>query len=552
MKEYKFLEIEDKWQKKWPTLSCFKSKIQKAQKKFYCLTMFPYPSGTLHVGHGRNYIIGDALARYKMKKGFDVFHPMGWDAFGLPAENYAISHKVHPRDSTLKNIDSCKKQFKRWGLVYPWEHEVTTCEPSYYRWTQWLFLQFYKKGLAYRKKASVNWCPSCATVLANEQVAEGSCERCDTAIINKKLTQWFLKITDYANKLLEDLQDLKNWPDRVKAMQAHWIGKSSGISILFKGADFNAELKCFTTRPDTIYGVTYVAISAEHPVLSELKFDRSVKEFIEKMKSKVVRPEDVLDKEGIFSGYHVLNPVNGAKVPMWITNYVVMDYGTGCVMAVPAHDQRDFEFSKKYHLPLKIVIQPVKGKDCYSPSGLAMTLSEDSLLEAFVEEGIQADESPFAGKPSGEVIQLMGDELVKRAFGVKETTYKLRDWLVSRQRYWGAPIPIVYCDHCGEQPIPEKDLPVVLPMDVVFKGEGESALARHSAFSKVTCPKCKKSARRETDTMDTFVDSSWYFLRYFSAQDDTQAFDTKMVNHWWSFWKCKRVQPNFRHLDFVR
>ncbi len=522
MNKYNFQEIEAKWQKKWQKLVCFNPDVKKAKNKYYCLTMFPYPSGTLHVGHGRNYIIGDVLSRYKIKRGFQVFHPMGWDAFGLPAENYAIKHQIHPRISTMKNIEVCKSQLLKWGVMYAWDHELFTCEPSYYKWTQWLFLKFYEKGLAYRKKAPVNWCPSCMTVLANEQVVNNACERCDTSVVKKELEQWFLKITDYADRLLEDLNLLTHWPERVKLMQANWIGKSFGVNIHFQGLDFDGEVECYTTRADTIYGVTYMALAAEHPLLEKLSLSGKIKSYIEGLKRRVVRPADaVLEKEGIFIGKHVTNPANGEKIPLWVTNYALMEYGTGAVMAVPAHDQRDFEFAKKYQLPIKLVIQPPQKK-----------LKEEDLKEAFVEEGIQSDKGPFSGKNSAEVINLMGEYLEKKGFGKRETRYRLRDWLISRQRYWGAPIPIIYCEKCGEVPVPEKDLPVILPMDVDFEPHGESPLAKSAPFVKVSCPRCEKTAKRETDTMDTFVDSSWYYLRYFSSGDDKKVFDSSTVNKW--------------------
>jgi len=441
MRKYDFSKIEKKWQKIWPGLSCFKADFRKAKKKFYCLTMFPYPSGTLHVGHGRNYIMGDVLSRYQIKQGFEVFHPIGWDAFGLPAENYAIEKQVHPRESTMKNIEGCKKQFLQWGVVYDWDQEVSTCEPSYYRWTQWLFLKLYEKGLAYRKHAPVNWCPSCATVLANEQVVNNACERCDTPVVNKKLKQWFFKITDYSQRLLDDLTSLKQWPERVKSMQQNWIGRSEGVNIRFKADDFDEYVECYTTRPDTLYGVTFIALAPEHPLIKSFSVPKDVNNFISSVQPQSPRELETLEKKGVFLGKHVINPVNGDKIPLWVTNYALMEYGTGAVMAVPAHDQRDFEFAKQYDLPIKIVIQPPGGE-----------VQEAELKEAYIEEGIQADTSPFKGKKSSEVISLMASYLEENGWGTKEVRYKLRDWLISRQRYWGAPIPIVYCEKCGEQP----------------------------------------------------------------------------------------------------
>ncbi|MBI2608728.1 MAG: leucine--tRNA ligase [Deltaproteobacteria bacterium] len=519
--DYNFKKIEAKWQEKWKKLSRFKVDFKNVKKKYYCLMMFPYPSGTLHVGHGRNYIIGDALSRYKVKRGFEVFHPMGWDAFGLPAENYAIKHQVHPRTSTLKNIEACKSQFLKWGILYDWEHELFTCEPSYYKWTQWLFLKFYEKSLAYRKHAPVNWCPSCATVLANEQVVNNACERCDTEVQKKELKQWFFKITDYADRLLKDLSLLTHWPERVKSMQENWIGRSEGVNIIFKGADFKGGVECYTTRPDTLYGVTFVALAAEHRLLETFNLSPEVKKFIDEVKGQVVRPEDKFEKKGVFLGKHIINPVNRDKIPLWVTNYAIMEYGTGAVMAVPAHDQRDFEFAQEYKLPIKVVIQ---NED--------KSLREESLKEAFTEVGVQADGGPFNGKKSSEVVSLMRSFLEEKGLGKAQVRYRLRDWLISRQRYWGAPIPIIYCDSCGELPVPEKDLPVILPMDVAFKAEGESPLARETSFVNTKCPQCHKQARRETDTMDTFVDSSWYYLRYLSAHEDKKIFDSERVNQW--------------------
>jgi leucyl-tRNA synthetase len=456
---------------------------------------------------------------------------MGWDAFGLPAENAAIKGNIHPKVSTINNIKIMKRQLDSWGVGYDWDREVTSCMPDYYKWTQWIFLQLYKKGLAYKKKASVNWCPSCQTVLANEQVVDGNCERCSSEVKPRNLEQWFFKITEYAQKLLDDLELLKDWPARVKVMQKNWIGRSEGVEIFFRILDKKDQpgdvMPCFTTRVDTIYGATYMVLAAEHPMVEGLiegsGSENEVKRFVEEVKKEsfIERSSLEVEKKGVFTGKYVINPVNNKKIPLWIANYVLMGYGTGAVMAVPAHDQRDFEFAKKYNLPIEVVIDNPK-----------KSLKASTLKEAYVEEGIMVNSGGFNGLKSVEAIERIADHVERLGIGKRCTAYKLRDWLISRQRYWGAPIPIVYCDKCGIQPVKEENLPVLLPEDVEFKPHGESPLKDVKNFVETKCPKCKAKARREIDTMDTFVDSSWYFLRYLSPKNKTKPFDKNIVNKW--------------------
>lgn len=525
--EYIPKEIESKWQKYWEDIKLFYMDPSSAKPKFYCLMMFPYPSAALHVGHGRNYIIGDVVARYKKMQGYNVLTPMGWDAFGLPAENAAIKTRIPPKVSTLKNISTMKRQLNSWGVGYDWAREVTACLPDYYKWTQWIFLQLYNKGLAYRKRALVNWCPSCQTVLANEQVITGCCERCDTQVTQKDLEQWFLKITAYAERLLADLSLLGNWPLKVKIMQRNWIGKSIGAEIEFLVFGSTLKIKCFTTRLDTIYGATYAVLAPEHPVVSQLikgtREEKAVLEFRKKvlLESRLERESTIGEKFGVFTGRYAINPFNGEKIPLWIADYVLSDYGTGSVMAVPTHDQRDFLFAKKYDLPLRVVIKPE-----------GMDLDEKTMTEAYEGDGVQVNSGEFNGLPNRTAIEKIADLLEAKGWGKRTINYKLRDWLVSRQRYWGAPIPIIFCDTCGIVPVPEKDLPVLLPENVEFKPTGMSPLAYCDEFVNTKCPKCKKPSRRETDTMDTFVDSSWYFLRYLSPRDDKRPFDKDLVNKW--------------------
>ncbi|MEP9411689.1 MAG: leucine--tRNA ligase [Candidatus Brocadia sp.] len=526
-REYNFTDIERKWQGFWEGCGLFRTDEVSSKEKFYCLVMFPYPSGTLHVGHGRNYIIGDVVARYKIMKGYNVLSTIGWDAFGLPAENAAIKGGVHPAIWTKNNIKAMKRQLHRWGVGYDWDREITSCEPNYYKWTQWIFLKLYEHNLAYKKKAAVNWCPSCVTVLANEQVVDGCCERCDTPVRQRDLEQWFFRISQYAQKLLDDISLLEGWPERVKTMQANWIGRSEGVRVDFTLEGSGKTLPCFTTRPDTLYGVTFVSLAPEHPVIGELisstPQEKAVMDFVERARNQgtMERTAEGTEKEGIFTGKYVINPVNNDRVPIWVANYVLMEYGTGAVMGVPAHDQRDFLFAKKYKLPIKIVIQPGENE-----------LHADTMKEAYVYNGIQVNSGIFDGMPNTEAIKKIAIYLESKGLGTKTVTYRLRDWLISRQRYWGAPIPIIYCEKCGTLPVPESQLPVVLPEKVAFKPHGMSPLAEVDSFINTICPKCSGMARREIDTMDTFVDSSWYFLRYLSPKDDNQPFVTEKVNKW--------------------
>lgn len=526
MKEYDFKAIEPKWQKYWREKKFFKMREDSPKPKFYCLMMFPYPSAELHVGHGRNYIIGDVLARYKMMNGFNVLAPMGWDAFGLPAENAAIKQNIHPKESTWNNIERMKEQLGRWGTEYDWDREFASCEPLYCKWTQWIFLQFYKKGLAYKKKAAVNWCPSCNTVLANEQVINGECERCSTEVVQRDLAQWFFKITDYAEELL-DMSRLGNWPERVKIMQTNWIGKSHGVTINFSVAETGEPVPSFTTRPDTVFGVTYHVLAPEHPLVERLTkgtpIEKEVADFVERCRKmdRIDRTSTEIEKEGMFLGKHIVNPANGETVPLWTANYALMDYGTGAVMAVPAHDQRDFEFAKKYDLPIRVVVQKPEGG-----------LSEDTMTEAYEDDGLGFNSQQFDGLPTPEVKEKIGAWMEQKGIGERGVNYRLRDWLISRQRYWGAPIPIVYCEKCGELPVPEEELPIFLPDTVEFKPTGESPLAQCPEFVNATCPECGGPARRETDTMDTFMDSSWYYMRFLSPHDEDKVFDSDLVNKW--------------------
>jgi leucyl-tRNA synthetase len=526
-KLYPFDKIESKWQKFWRDKGLFKVDTANYKDKYYCLMMFPYPSAALHVGHGRNYIIGDVVARYKMMRGFNVLTPMGFDAFGLPAENAAIKGGIHPETSTLNNINTMRRQLGQWGVEYDWDRVVISCLPEYYKWTQWIFTKLYEEGLAYKKKAFVNWCPSCKTVLANEQVVNGACERCDSEVLQKDLEQWFFKITNYAERLLRDLEKLENWPERVKAMQKNWIGKSEGVEIDFKIDGLPDTLKCYTTRIDTIYGATFIALAPEHPLVEKLisgsaKEKESLK-VIQKMRaeSKISRADAEVAKEGVFTGRFVINPVNQEKIPIWVANYILMEYGTGAIMAVPAHDQRDFEFAKLYKLPIKIVIDDPK-----------KPIDAAAMKEAHIGEGIMTNSGQFNGMKSEVSIEKIADHFQNNGMGKRSVQYKLRDWLISRQRYWGAPIPIVYCPRCGTVVVPEKDLPVLLPKNVEFRPTGESPLKFSEEFVNTKCPRCQGPAKRETDTMDTFVDSSWYYLRYITPELSDRPFDTELVNKW--------------------
>jgi len=523
---YPFRNIEPTWQQYWEDEGLFRMDPKSPLPKFYCLMMFPYPSAELHVGHGRNYILGDVLARYKKMKGFNVLAPMGWDAFGLPAENAAIYKGVHPAVSTWEHIERIKGQLRRWGTCYDWAREIASCAPEYYKWTQWFFLKFYERGLAYKKMASVNWCPSCATALANEEVIDGCCERCSAEVTTKELEQWFFRITAYAEELL-NVETIKNWPERVRIMQTNWIGKSHGATINFVLEETGELIPCFTTRPDTIFGATYLVLAPEHPLVEKTtkgtEVEAPMRTFVERVRriNRFERASALLEKEGVFTGKYVINPVSSERIPLWVANYALMEYGTGAVMAVPTHDQRDFEFAKKYGLPMRIVIQ--------KPD---RSLSLDTMTEAYVDEGVLVNSGQFDGMDNVEAIQKITDWMQERGIGRHEVSYRLRDWLISRQRYWGDPIPIIYCDKCGIVPVPERDLPVLLPENVDFRPTGESPLARCEEFVKTACPKCHRPARRETDTMGTFVDSSWYYLRYLSPHDDARAFDSDLVNTW--------------------
>ena len=524
---YNFKEIEKKWQKRWDEENIYKVTEDKSREKYYVLEMFPYPSGKLHMGHVRNYSIGDVVARFKTMKGFNVLHPMGYDAFGLPAENAAIKNNVEPAKWTYENMAEMTEQLKQLGLSYDWDREVATCKPDYYKWMQWIFIQFYKKGLAYKKESPVNWCPSCATVLANEQIVDGECERCKTAVTKKSLSQWYFKITDYADRLLDGLDDLEGWPNKVKIMQKNWIGRSYGAEVVFKIDGFDCNLEVFTTRPDTLFGVTYMVLAPEHPCVLDLvggsDREREVKAYIEEVKKKneIERSSTTGEKTGVFLGRYAINPVNEKKIPIFISDYVLMNYGTGAIMAVPAHDERDFAFAKKFNLEILPVISP-DGKK----------ISGSDLKEAIIEDGIMLNSGKYDGRKNREVSDEIVAELQKRDIGEKKVNYRLRDWLISRQRYWGTPIPMIYCDNCGWIPEEESKLPVLLPTDVEFTGKGESPIATSKTFKDVSCPKCGKKAEREVDTMDTFLDSSWYYLRYCDARNTERIFDKEKVDYW--------------------
>lgn len=513
-------KIDEKWQKIWEENQTYKFDPSKLDKKLYTLEMFSYPSGAqLHAGHWFNYGPTDSWARFKRMQGYNVFQPMGFDAFGLPAENYAIKTGIHPHDSTLKNIETMEKQLKSMGAMFNWENEVVTCLPDYYKWTQWLFLQLYKKGLAYRKKAPVNWCPSCNTVLANEQVVDGECERCGTVVTKKDLTQWFFKITDYADELLDMIDDL-DWPEKTKAMQKHWIGRSYGAQVTFKVKDSDLSFDVFTTRVDTLNGVSYVVLAPENKLVDELTLPE-YKEAVENYKEEAAKQTDIerqsssKEKTGVFTGSYAINPINGKVVPIWISDYVLATYGTGCVMAVPAHDERDYAFAKKFNLPIQRVITDKVGNEPELP---------------FCEHGILVNSGKFDGLTTDEAKKAIVEELEKDKLGAMKVNFRLRDWLVSRQRYWGAPIPVIYCDDCGIVPVPEKDLPVKLPYNVEFTPDGKSPLAKCEEFVNTTCPCCGKPAKREADTLDTFVCSSWYYLRYPDNKNADAPFDPEIIN----------------------
>lgn len=518
-------EIEKKWQKVWEENKAFKTPDNSDKPKYYALSMFPYPSGKLHMGHVRNYTITDVIARYKKMNGFNVLHPMGWDSFGLPAENAAMKHGANPETWTDENIAYMTKQLKMLGLSYDWDREVTTCKPDYYKWTQWLFLQLYKKGLAYKKEAAVNWCEECGTVLANEQVIDGKCWRCDHVVEKKYLSQWFLKITDYAEVLLEDLDKLPGWGDNVKTMQANWIGKSQGALLRFKVKEIpGMEVPVYTTRPDTVYGITYLVVAPEYKDIEKLTTPEN-KAAVEEYRANARKMTEIERlstervKTGVPLGTHCINPFNDEEFPLWTADYALVEYGTGAVMAVPTHDTRDFDFAKKYNLPMKVVIEnPENPSDCKD--------------EAYTEPGVMVNSGEFNGMKNEEAKKAITEKAVREGFGEFKTQYRLRDWLVSRQRYWGAPIPVVYCEKCGIQPVTEDQLPVMLPKDVDFSVVGKSPITTSKTFVETTCPCCGGPAKRETDTMDTFVCSSWYYLRYSDAKNADKPFDRELVNKW--------------------
>lgn len=518
-------EIEKKWQKKWEESGINKTPQESDKPKYYALSMFPYPSGRLHMGHVRNYTITDVIARYHKMQGYNVLHPMGWDSFGLPAENAAMKSNEHPEKWTLQNIDYMRDQLKTLGLYYDWDREFATCKEDYYKWTQWLFLEFYDAGLAYKKEAAVNWCEQCGTVLANEQVIDGKCWRCDEPVVRKNLSQWFLKITDYAEVLLEDLEKLTGWPDRVKLMQKNWIGKSTGAILEFEVVEKSGvKIPVYTTRPDTAYGITYVVVAPEYKGIDELISDEqkfAVAEYQEQARraSEIERLSTERPKTGVPLGTHIINPLTGDKIPLWTADYALADYGTGAVMAVPAHDTRDFEFAKKFDLPIIKVIQDPKNPDA-------------GLTEAYTEPGIMVNSGKFNGLKSTDAKAKITQFAQEEGFGRKEVQYRLRDWLISRQRYWGAPIPIVYCEKCGIQAIPKEQLPVRLPEDVDFTVVGKSPILTSETFLETTCPSCGGKATRETDTMDTFICSSWYYLRYADPHNTALPFDKEKVNYW--------------------
>lgn len=527
MKEqYLAAEIEQKWQERWAASDFYQTNDAADKPSYYCLEMFPYPSGNLHMGHVRNYSIGDVVARFKRMRGYNVLHPMGWDAFGLPAENAAIKHGVAPARWTKENIATMKRQFKQLGLSFDWDREVTTCLPDYYRWTQWLFLQFYQAGLAYKKEGRVNWCPSCQTVLANEQVVDGACERCGTEVHKKALEQWYFRITDYADRLLADLRLLDGWPKKVRTMQENWIGRSEGAMITFK-LETGDDIEVYTTRPDTLFGATYLVFAPEHQLVEKLIAGKpeaeAVRAFADRMShlTDLERTGDTAEKEGLPTGAYAINPINGAKIPVWVGNYVIADYGTGAVMGVPSGDQRDFLFAKKYDLPM-IPVVSATGEDVQAAD----------MTEAYVEPGKLINSGAYTGMDNVAAMEAIVEALGEKEAGRKTVNYRLRDWLISRQRFWGAPIPIVYCDHCGTVAVPEDQLPVRLPEDVDFKPTGESPLNDAPDFVHTTCPKCGGPARRETDTMDTFVCSSWYFMRYTDAKNTALPFAKDKADKW--------------------
>ena len=536
MPEYKPQTIEEKWQERWRAERAFEVEMDSARPKFYCLEMFAYPSGHAHVGHVRNYMIGDVVARMKRMRGFNVLHPFGWDAFGLPAENAAIQHGTHPETWTLENIAHMKGQLQRIGISYAWEREFATCQPEYYKWNQWLFIKMLERDLAYRRRSSVNWCPSCNTVLANEQVVNGGCWRCGTPVTTRDLEQWFFRITKYADELLEAAEGLPGWPEKVLTMQRNWIGRSEGARVKFalvpaEGGPQTADrgvqhIEVFTTRIDTIYGANFVLLAPEHALVQAWSQAEGAGAFAERvqrfrMQDRTARMTGEIEKEGLDTGRTAINPFTGKPVPIWVANFVLGEYGTGAVMGVPAHDQRDFEFARKYGLTISVVVQPD-----------AASLTAGSTVEAYDGPGTLVESGEFTGLPTSEAVVRMTQKAEERGFGERTIQYRLKDWGISRQRYWGTPIPVVYCSKCGMQPVPTDDLPVLLPKTVEFSGRGDSPLAQISEFVNVSCPKCGGPARRETDTMDTFVDSSWYFFRFCDPHNESLPFGPETVSYW--------------------
>lgn len=520
-------EIETKWQTYWLEQNAFHTELNRQRPEYYVLEMFPYPSGNLHMGHVRNYSIGDVVARFKVMQGYNVLHPMGWDAFGMPAENAAIKNSVQPAEWTWKNIENMRRQQREIGLSYDWNREIATCHPDYYRWTQWLFLLFYERGLAYKKKAAVNWCEQCNTVLANEQVVEGNCWRCDSVVVKKELEQWFFKITDYADRLIKDIDELKGWPERVKTMQENWIGRSEGAEFSFTVPELNETIPVYTTRQDTVFGVTYVVLAPEHPLVEKIIEGKpnaaEVRSFVESVRnqSEITRTSSEFEKAGMFTGAYAVNPFTDEQVPIWVANYVLIEYGTGAVMGVPAHDERDWQFASKYHLPKRLVIDWQQGKS-----------SLQDMTGAYDGPGILVNSGQFSGLDNEAAKAAIANWLEERSIGKRRVNYRLRDWLVSRQRYWGAPIPIIYCEQCGVVPVPQAELPVMLPDNIRFDTGAVSPLAQVEDFVHCKCPSCGGPARRETDTMDTFICSSWYYLRYTDPRNTNVPFDSSKANYW--------------------
>ena len=517
--------IEAKWQAYWEEHKTFKVEVDSAKKKYYLLEMFPYPSGRIHMGHVRNYTIGDTLARFKRMQGYNVLHPLGWDAFGMPAENAAIKNKSHPAQWTFENIRTMRKQIKALGLSYDWDREIATCHPGYYKWNQWLFLKLLEKGLAYRKNSTINWCEDCNTVLANEQVVDGCCWRCDNEVLQKQQEGWFFKITDYADRLLEGCKSLSGkWPEQVLTMQTNWIGKSFGAEVNFKIVQSDEVIKIFTTRPDTLYGAMFMVLAPEHPLTEKLsrgtEQEKAIAAFVQKVKKQDTIAR-ACEKEGVFTGAYAVNPLTGESIPVWTANFVLMGYGTGAIMSVPAHDQRDLDFARQYHLPVRVVIQPKTGE-----------LDADTMVEAFTADGTMVDSGSFNGWVGQEARRTVCEFLEKEGIGKATINYRLRDWGVSRQRYWGTPIPVIHCSDCGIVPVPEDQLPVELPLDAQLGENGQSPLHSLESFHKTSCPKCGADARRDTDTLDTFVCSSWYFYRYTSPRLEQAPFSKENGSYW--------------------